>query len=277
MKLEDSQRALCVPNFVWIGPRCVRRGYLPRPARPAFSPSPRSSPVNAKSVKPQKSKTPFFLLLGAIAVAGAGVLYMVTRDSAPSAIAVDPSAPPAEARGYTLGNENAPITIAEFADFECPGCAQFSALTKQDIIDRLVTPGLAKFVFYDFPLPIHPNTMSAHLAAACADDQGKFWEMHDQLFNGQLDWNTQVTSNPRKVMAGYVKAIGLNEAEWNQCFDAQTHVGRIDANKNLGIQRGVTSTPSVQIADRLYTGGMSGDRIKFIVDSLIAANSVAQQ
>lgn len=227
--------------------------------------------MSKKSVQPKKTPTMFYALLGVVALVGVYVLYTVTRPSAPIAIAVDPSAPPVEARGYLYGNPDAPITITEFADFECPGCAQFAVLHAPDIKSRIVDAGLANFRLYDFPLNIHPNTMAAHLAAACANDQGKFWEMHDRIFLGQPEWNTQATSNPRKVLATYAEAEALDMTAWNACFDSQKHVPEIEANRNVGIKVGVQSTPTVMVNNTLFPGGLTSDQLKYIVDSLTAA------
>lgn len=227
--------------------------------------------MSKKSVKPQKSPVPFYALLALVAAVGAYVLYTVTRPTAPVAIAVAPGTAPVEASGYLYGNADAPISIIEYADFECGGCAQFNVLVTPDIKSRIVDAGLASFRFYDFPLNIHPNAMAAHLAAACADDQNKFWVMHDRIFAGQIDWNTQATRNPRKQLEGYAKELGLDMTAWNACYNSQKHVARIEANRNAGIRMGVGSTPTVQVGDRLYPGGLSSDQIKQIVDSLVAA------
>lgn len=231
--------------------------------------------MSKKSVQPQKSQGPFLTLVALVALAGGAALYLVTRPSAPEAIAVDPSAPPADVAGYVYGNPDAPITIAEYADFECPGCGQFAILHAPDIKKRVVDGGQAKFVFYDFPLAMHPNAMAAHLAAACANEQGKFWDMHDRIFLAQPEWNTQATGNPKKVLADIAQETGLDTNQWNECFDNRRHLGTIEANRNAGIKLGVNSTPTLMIGDRMYPGGLTSDQIKFIVDSMVAAMPAA--
>lgn len=231
--------------------------------------------MSKKSVKPQKSQTPFLALIGIVAVIGGAVLYQVTRPSVPEAIAVDPSAPPSDAVGYVYGNPDAPITIAEYADFECPGCGQFAVLHAPDIKKRIVDAGLAKFVFYDFPLAMHPNAMAAHLAAACANEQGQFWEMHDRIFLSQPDWNSQATGNPKKVLSELAQGLSLDMTRWNDCFDNRRHLGTIEANRNAGIKLGVNSTPTLQVGDRMFSGGLTADQVKQIVDSLTAASAPA--
>ena len=216
------------------------------------------------------------LLLIAIVVAGAGGIYYKMQSSKQAPIVMAPGTALPKAEGYLRGNADAPVTIIEFGDFECPGCGQFANVTEPDVRSRIVDAGLASFRFYDFPLTqIHMNTMSASLAAACAADQGKFWEMHDALFRNQNDWNTQATANPKKVIATYVKAIGLNEDEWNKCFDSQKDVARIEAHHAAGLERNVPSTPTFIIGDQMISSALTYDNIKKIVDSLIAAKAPA--
>lgn len=225
----------------------------------------------AKVTPKKKSNTGFLIVVGAILLAGGAAIW-TSMQKKPVSIEAAPGAPLPEAEGYVRGDPNAPITIAEFADFECPGCGQFATLQGPDIKARIVDAGLAKFVFYDFPLTqIHPNTIAAHMAAACANDQGKFWEMHDLIFAGQYDWNGQATSNPRKFMDAYAKQLGLDMTAFGSCFDTQKYLPRIQANAKMGIERGVGSTPTIMINDRLYPGGATADYIKKIVDSLRAA------
>jgi protein-disulfide isomerase len=106
------------------------------------------------------------------------------------------------------------VKIIEFADFECPGCGNFATVTEPDVRKRIIEPGLANMTFYDFPLPQHKNSRAAHNAAACAADQGKFWEMHDRLFNSQDQWNTQATDNPKPFFEKYASDMGLDAKTW---------------------------------------------------------------
>src|SRR5688500_7741817 len=129
-----------------------------------------------------------------------------------------------------MGSITAPVEIVEYGDFECGVCAQFAIVTEPDIRTKLVQTGLARFRFMDFPLNIHPNSVPAHLAAACANDQGKFWEMHDELFRNQHRWNGQVSRNPKGQFESYVKAIGLDEDTWETCYDDRRHLGKIQAS-----------------------------------------------
>jgi protein-disulfide isomerase len=209
----------------------------------------------------------FYMVLALVVVAGGLLIIRAAR--APRARANVTTAPitAAQAEGYLLGNPNAPVQILEFADFECPACGNFSVITEPDVRARIVNTGLASYRFFDFPLPMHKNTIAASNAAACAADQGKFWEMHDELFRNQPEWNGEATDNPKKIFLGYVKTLGLNSDSWEKCFDAQTHQPRILANQAEGNRRRVQSTPTFVIGTRVIPGGMSYDVFKAYVDS----------
>lgn len=225
----------------------------------------------AKVTPKKKSNTGFLVVIGVVLVVGGAVLWS-TMQNKPAPIELPKDAPAMQAEGYLRGNPNAPISIIEFADFECPGCGQFATIQGPDIKTRIVDAGLANFRFYDFPLTsIHQNTLFAHLAAACANDQGKFWEMHDQLFLNQPDWSSLATTNPRKVIEAYATAVGLDMASYNTCMDEQKHLARIQANAKEGESRGVNSTPTIIVGNKVYPGGLTADALKKIVDSLTAA------
>jgi protein-disulfide isomerase len=216
------------------------------------------------------SQKNFAAILIAIAVVGAAALgYVATRPKA-GPVAVDPNLPPAQAEGYLIGKADAPVQIIEFADFECPACGQFATLTEPDVRARLVNTGLASVRFYDFPLPMHKNTWSASNAAACANDQGKFWEMHDRLFYAQDLWNGEATSNPDKKMKGFAEELKLDMAKFETCYDSKVHYPRIKANGAEAERRGVGQTPTFIIGGKMYPGSMPYDQIKKLVDAEIA-------
>jgi protein-disulfide isomerase len=217
-----------------------------------------------------KSNTPFYAALAIIAVVGIGALAYVATRPKNVATTVEPAAVIAgEPQGYLLGNPDAPVQVIEFADFECPACAQFATLSEPDVRKRLVEPGLISYRFYDYPLAMHKNTWHASNAAACADEQGKFWEMHDQLFNEQDRWNGQATSRPKSQFQGYAKAIGLDVDKWEQCYDARKYEPRIKANEQMAIKRGASQTPTFVIGNKMVGGAISYDRFKAMVDSAL--------
>ena len=197
----------------------------------------------------------FYLLFGAVAVIGVGVVgYNVSAGMFGSAVSApvevegidDPARHVEMARGVTKGDPNAPITIVEFGDFQCPSCAEFAQTFKPQVELGFVESGQAKFVFYDFPLvSIHPNAFLAARAARCAEDQDKFWEYHDELFRQQARWSG--LPNPGSAFEDYAGTVGLDEGEFAGCLNSDRHADLVTANMQLGQVMRVTGTPSILV------------------------------
>ena len=222
------------------------------------------------SANKSASQKQFTFLLVAIVVIGAGALGWVATRPKGGGEAVDPNLPLGTAKGFLMGSPDAPVKIVEFADFECPACGQFATLSEPDVRARLVKTGMASVQFYVFPLPMHKNTWSASNAAYCANEQGKFWEMHDRLFYTQDLWNGEATSSPEKKMKEYAADIGLDASKFSDCFDSKRSYPDIKASGAEAERQGVTETPSFIIAGKKYAGSMAYDQIKKIVDEEIA-------
>ena len=212
----------------------------------------------------------FWLGLGVVAILGIGALgYMASRPKVVSR-AIDPNLPPMKAEGHLMGSPSAPLEVTEFADFECPGCGQFATLTEPDVRTKLVNTGKIRMRYMDFPLPMHRNTWDASLAAACAGAQGKFWEMHDAIFQNQDRWNGEATSRPRPVLADLAKGVGLDMSKYGACVDAETYRPQIQATLAEAERRGVNQTPTFVIGDKLVPGAIPYDTFRKLVDDELA-------
>ena len=235
-------------------------------------------PDVVKQARGKQSRRGFYLTLLLVGVAGvAGILWATQRSKTASIVAVPtPAANLAAAPGYLRGSPTAPVEIVEYADFECPGCGQFATVTEPDVMKRLVETGQARYRVYLFPVnSSHRNSPAASLAAACADDQGKFWEMHDRIFAGQNDWNSFATDDPKSIFAGYAKEIGADADAWTKCYDERKHVDRIAAHAKAAETAQIRSTPSFVIGDRMVAGAQPFDVIKAMVDSARATAAAA--
>jgi protein-disulfide isomerase len=163
-----------------------------------------------------------------------------------------------------LGSDSAPVTIVEYADFECPACGKFAVLNEPDVRARLVNTGRVRWIFRDFPLDGHANSLPAHLAAACAGEQGKFFEMHDQLYFNQGRW--ALVKRPQKEFRAYARAIGLDLDRYDQCVDAGRYLGRLTAMREDALRRGINSTPTFDIGSLRLLGYLDYDSLTAIVD-----------
>jgi protein-disulfide isomerase len=220
----------------------------------------------------KSSNNSFGVILGGVAVVGVAVLgYVMARPA--KTMTLDPATLPAvAAAGILKGNPDAPVQVLEFADFECPGCGYYASVTGPDVMKRLVETGEVSFRFFDFPLDMHPNAIPAHNAAHCANEQGKFWEMHDLIFAGQFEWNTQATKNPKKLFKGYAQNAGLDVAKWEECFDSERMLPQILANRQEGARLRVNSTPTFIIGGRMVTGAIPYDQFRaYVLEAKVAA------
>lgn len=215
----------------------------------------------------------FYLILAAVAVVGAGLIYWQLGGGRTVSIPANVTVTAADTsgfQGYVQGSASAPVTIVEYADFQCPWCAQFELVTFPDIKSRLIETGKVRWVYKDYPLDeIHPFArLSAH-TAACADEQEKYWQVHALIYQGQTDW---ARGGAARTLRGYAEAAGLDMARFDECMESARYAGRIQAMKQEGTRLGVNGTPTYLIGGRLY-GGMPYDEFRAIVDSLITAGA----
>jgi protein-disulfide isomerase len=211
--------------------------------------------------KKNASSKSFGGILAVIAVAGVAVIgYVVSRPA--KVITLDPTLPQMAAKGILRGDSGAPVEVVEFADFECPGCGQFATVTEPDVVTRLIATGEVSFRFVDLPLDMHRNAPAAHNAAHCADEQGKFWEMHDVIFLNQDRWNTQRTRTPKKVLEELAKGVGLDMKQWNDCYDSERMLPQIAANRAEATRLRVNSTPTFIIGGQLIPDVLTYDEFR---------------
>ena len=146
------------------------------------------------------------------------------------------------------GEEDAQVTIIEFSDYECPFCQRFYSQTLTQIQSQYIDTGKAKLVYRDFPLSnIHPQAQKAAEAAECAGEQGKYYEMHDKLFENGVEGG----------IAGfkqYAQEIGLNTNEFNSCLDSGKMADEISKDFKDGQQVGVQGTPAFFVNGKLISG-----------------------
>ena len=203
----------------------------------------------------------FYLVLGATAVLAIGVLGWPLL-SGRSSTATEPIAGILSgdledvealiglATGIERGDPDAPITILEFADFQCLSCQYFATVVKPQIDLAYVDEGVARFAFHDWPLVnLHAHAFFASRAARCALDQGDqyFWPFHDQLFAHQSTWSLSQTA-PVNAFESYAAVVGLDVDDFASCLAGDRHADVISANMRLGQQLGVDRTPTLFVS-----------------------------
>jgi protein-disulfide isomerase len=164
------------------------------------------------------------------------------------------------------GPADAPITIVEFSDFQCPFCSRATATLKK--LDETYT-GKIRLVYRDYPLvQIHPNAARAAEAAGCANDQGKFWAMHDTLFSHQ---DKLAEADLKQAAAD----LGLDTAAFNQCLESGRHAADWKKDAEEGSRYGVTSTPAFFVNGRLIVGAQPYEAFAKVIDEELARKAAA--
>ena len=176
-----------------------------------------------------------------------------------------------------IGNPDAPISIIEFSDFQCPFCARFHTQTLPLILDEYIEQGKVKLIFRDFPIQsIHPNALPASVAAECANDQNKFREMHDMLFEKQNEWNKVDTVEGLSLFSQYASDIELDQEIFDSCLTSGKHIEEIKKDLDDGRNYGVTGTPGFfigndQIGFVELKGAQPFESFKKIIDAQLDA------
>jgi protein-disulfide isomerase len=171
-----------------------------------------------------------------------------------------PGAPPADEHvtfsapaGPALGRADAPVTIVEYTDLECPFCHQFHVTTFADIKKTYIDTGKVRFISRDFPLGFHAHAKSAAVASRCGGEQGKFWELRNLLAS-----NADKLS-PEAVL-GYAGEVGLDMKKFQACLTADTFAAALQKDLDDAAAAGVSGTPTFVIA-KTAPGSMQGIRV----------------
>lgn len=161
---------------------------------------------------------------------------------------------------HIRGDFNAPITLVEFSDFECPFSARHNP-TLIKILDDY--SGKVRLVYRHFPLGFHPNAQKAAEASECAAEQGKFWEYHDKLFENQPNGYSL------EKFKQWAKDLGLNSGKFNECLDSGKFAQKVKGDFQEGAEKGVNGTPATFVNGQLVSGALPFDSFKQTIDSLL--------
>ncbi len=167
------------------------------------------------------------------------------------------------ADGPSLGRADAPITIVEFSDYQCPFCKRAEPILKQ-VIERY--PDKVRLVFRHFPLDqIHPRARPAAEAALCANEQGKFWEFHEKIFAGSGLEEADLT--------GYAAAVGVDPEKFKACVAERRFKDKVDADAAAGREAGVSGTPAFFVNGIMLSGAKPVEEFSAIIERELEARS----
>ncbi|MEE8401762.1 MAG: thioredoxin domain-containing protein [Candidatus Hydrothermarchaeaceae archaeon] len=198
------------------------------------------------------------------------------------------------------GSDDAPVTMIEFSDYQCPFCARFWTQTLPQIRKDYIETGKVRFVYRDFPIPVlgHAYATKAAEAAECAGDQGKYWEMHDALFenHGELSSLQKQVNSPEMEdrtivpvatqggtfyfditddisrIRKFSEDLGLDTVEFNRCIDSGEKLSEIQKDVQDAQSSGVTGTPGFLINGILVSGAQPYATFRQIIESELANN-----
>lgn len=157
---------------------------------------------------------------------------------------------------FEKGNKNAPVTMVEFTDYQCPFCSQFFTQTYKSLVDTYVKNGKLRIIVRDLPLSFHPNAKPGAIAARCAGQQGKYEQMHDQLFTTQTEWSSLSGDAAPAKLKEYADKLGLNAGKFESCLKDDSIAKAVDADLALAGSVGATGTPTFFMNKERIVGAM---------------------
>ena len=219
-------------------------------AHPGATDDPRARPVRARAGAATASLAIATAALAAAAAVAALAPGQVRAQADESSDMVEMRLGALE---YALGRPDAPLTVVEFTDYQCPYCRRFQAESWPRLRHDWIDTGKLRFIVRDLPLEIHSAARPAAEAAHCAGEQGRFWRMHDLLLGVQADLSP-------KGIDGYARAAGLDMTRFHACVVAHKYSADIARNIAEADRLGLSGTPSF-IVGRTVNGVLTGERV----------------
>jgi protein-disulfide isomerase len=232
------------------------------------------------------SKMAFVTGLLAVGVIGAGLIIFAMRSgrSTPNPVArtiqytfqgqtmtaslTPTNADPLEGARFVSGSKDAPVTIVEFADYQCPACSVFANEVEGSFRTALVDSGKVRYAYRDYPLPSHANAMLSARAAACANDQGRFQAMHQILYRGQNQWSASSGEQVLVQFKDYAGQTGLNVDQFDACQRSGKHDQEILRDRDAGNRVGLEATPTFVINGFRVAGVLPVEGFQAIINQV---------
>jgi protein-disulfide isomerase len=230
------------------------------------------------------SRNFFLMVLGLIAIAGISSILLATRSTTTTnsgatlevsyssqgvtskAILTQVGVDALVGSRYVSGSANAPVTIIEFADYQCPACGVFATTVEGQFKTEFVDSGRVRYAYRDFPLPQHANARLAAQAAACAAREDQFEGMKAVLFRAQADWSSLNSERAAQQFAEYGGIVGATQIA--TCLQENADFDAINADIEMGRRVGMNATPSFVINGYLVSGSLPIEAFRAIIDKL---------
>lgn len=204
----------------------------------------------------------FFLGVVVVAILAIGGVVFLSKSGGPSTANVDVK------DGWKTGSDSAPVKIVEFGDFQCPAC-QVAAVPLRDAVAS--RKDKVQLIYMHFPLVgAHKNAMSSALAAEAAGAQGKFWEMYDQLYATQSQWETS-KADESGLFRQIAKELKLDMGKYDKTVSDRSVEKKINSQLAYGTSLGVDRTPTFFVNNKKYTGGRTVSQWQQLIDDEVAA------
>ncbi len=216
----------------------------------------------ATPATPMKLRT-FYIVFGVIVLIGIAVAVYIslggTKATTPSTTGPIGTLPTTRSANiptgktddgrYFVGKADAPVTVIEYADYQCPGCAFYSTNLEAPFEKEFVETGKVRLIFHDFPLPMHANAVAAAVAARCAGEQNTaaYWQMHDMLYINQRQWSVLATSEVNSQFASYANQLSLDAPTYAKCLVNSEITDAVIANQKASNALGLPGTPSFAV------------------------------
>ncbi|OGV89793.1 hypothetical protein A2Z41_03360 [Microgenomates group bacterium RBG_19FT_COMBO_39_10] len=164
------------------------------------------------------------------------------------------------------GEENAPVTIVEFSEYQCPFCSKYFMDSYSQMMEEYGDQ--IRYIFHDFPLQFHAHAQKMAETARCAGDQGQYWQMHDLIFENQAEWSEKESVDTD--IDNFVSQLNLNKAEFDSCLASGKYTQVVEADRDLGLEVGVQGTPTFFINGQMLVGAVPYSNFKTIIEAELA-------
>lgn len=169
-----------------------------------------------------------------------------------------------------LGDLNAPVTVVEYSDFQCPYCGRFFSQTESQVRENYIKTNKVKFVYRHFAF-LGAESKAGAQATECAKDQGKFWDFHDALFTAEQKDGQENSGNLNRglfmTLAGQLK---MNTQQFGTCFDSKKYAGKVDKDYAGAQVIGVQATPTLFVNGTKVEGAVPYEQFKSTIDAALA-------